>query len=72
MTYFHPSVPVIFLAISLVSRSCSGIQFDVNAYSKCIGEEIQSGVLVVGDYSVVDAPSETHRRVAAKVPPFMK
>ena len=72
MTYLHHSVPIIFLAISFASRSCSAIQFDVNAYSKCIGEEIQSGVLVVGDYSVVDAPSDTHKRVAAKVFTFMK
>jgi len=41
--------------LSVVPRASCGIRFDVSAYSKCIGEEIQEGTLVVGSYTVVSA-----------------
>lgn len=56
--------------LSLVPRASCGIRFDVSAYSKCIGEEIQEGTLVVGTYSVVSAThGDEHRKVSVKVIP---
>eukprot|EP00271_Cylindrocystis_brebissonii_P015129 TRINITY_DN37181_c0_g1_i1.p1 TRINITY_DN37181_c0_g1~~TRINITY_DN37181_c0_g1_i1.p1 ORF type:complete len:210 (-),score=34.39 TRINITY_DN37181_c0_g1_i1:198-827(-) len=48
--------------------TCSdALRFEVTAYSKCIGEEIQEGVLVLGDYSVVDGDQPPHERITVKV-----
>lgn len=56
------------LVLAFTSFSCEAVRFEVNAYSKCIGEEIQQGVLVVGDYSVINAPAEgTLNKIAVKV-----
>eukprot|EP00897_Mesotaenium_endlicherianum_P007412 jgi/Mesen1/669/ME000109S10882 len=53
------------LLLSVILPSCSAVRFEVNAYSKCIGEEIQEGVLVVGDYSIVG--EGTASKIAVKV-----
>eukprot|EP00271_Cylindrocystis_brebissonii_P006335 TRINITY_DN19070_c0_g1_i1.p1 TRINITY_DN19070_c0_g1~~TRINITY_DN19070_c0_g1_i1.p1 ORF type:complete len:211 (-),score=56.45 TRINITY_DN19070_c0_g1_i1:466-1098(-) len=62
-----------FLCLVLVlvwSTYCEAVRFEVTAYSKCLGEEIQAGVLVVGDYAVVGAAEQQEgalERITVKV-----
>lgn len=56
------AAPLLLLAIP-----CQAVRFEVTANSKCIGEEIGEGVLVVGDYSIVDGKTEKHQTIAVKV-----
>ncbi|CAI7898938.1 unnamed protein product [Closterium sp. NIES-53] len=60
------------IAIACCQRGCLAVKFEVTAYSKCLGEEIQEGTLVVGTYSIVKHDSHGNRldetgRVTAKV-----
>lgn len=64
------SVLVALAAGGLLSGVCSGVKFEVTAYSKCIGEEIQEGVLVVGSYHVVAGEHghhDEHKKISVKV-----
>lgn len=59
----------------LLSGVCGGVKFEVTAYSKCIGEEIQEGVLVVGSYHVVAGEHshghhDDHKKISVKVSPW--
>ncbi|CAI5479579.1 unnamed protein product [Closterium sp. Yama58-4] len=60
------------IAVACCQRGCLAVKFEVTAYSKCLGEEIQEGTLVVGTYSIVKHDSHGNRldetgRVTAKV-----
>eukprot|EP00475_Leptophrys_vorax_P023679 TRINITY_DN3245_c0_g2_i3.p1 TRINITY_DN3245_c0_g2~~TRINITY_DN3245_c0_g2_i3.p1 ORF type:complete len:220 (-),score=29.10 TRINITY_DN3245_c0_g2_i3:119-778(-) len=61
------------LLVALASqRLCLAVKFEVTAYSKCLGEEIQEGTLVVGTYQVSKSdghgkPIENPGRVTVKV-----
>jgi len=44
-----------------------GVQFEVSGHSKCLSEDIQLGVLVVGEYSVVEPSEDGNDKVSVKV-----
>eukprot|EP00245_Coleochaete_scutata_P005631 TRINITY_DN192_c0_g1_i1.p1 TRINITY_DN192_c0_g1~~TRINITY_DN192_c0_g1_i1.p1 ORF type:complete len:166 (-),score=36.87 TRINITY_DN192_c0_g1_i1:77-574(-) len=66
----HPrGWPAVLLSACLVLVPfCSALRFDLTGgTSKCVGEEIMSGVLAVGDYSVVANGAHVNERVSVKV-----
>lgn len=51
------ALALFLIALSLHHLRCQAVKFDVTAYSKCLGEEIQEGTLVVGTYNVAKTDS---------------
>jgi len=56
------------LLLSLVlPLSVLGIEFEVTTYSRCVGEDIEAGVLVAGNYKIVDPSEDGSDKVSVKV-----
>jgi hypothetical protein len=59
-------LPLLLLSLH-AWRFVDGVQFEVSSRTtKCVAEEIQSDVLVVGDYKIVSS-SEENLRITIKV-----
>jgi hypothetical protein len=55
---------LIMLLILALQPACEAIRFDIlGGSSKCLGEEIGKGVLVVGEYKVVTASAPAVEKV---------
>ncbi|GJP37113.1 hypothetical protein CLOM_g21554 [Closterium sp. NIES-68] len=57
-----------FLILAVGLSHVAAIRFEVTAYSKCLGEEVQEGTLVVASYLVVPSgESSDHTKITVKV-----
>ncbi len=57
-------VVLAILALAL-QPACEAIRFDIQGgSSKCLGEEIGKGVLVVGEYKVIEASAPAVEKVS--------
>lgn len=63
----HRLAGLCLAVVALLLVPCRAVRFEVTAYSKCVGEEIAEGVLVVGDYSIVGGKTDQHSTVSVKV-----
>ncbi|CAI7834716.1 unnamed protein product [Closterium sp. NIES-54] len=63
-----PRLVACLLILAVGFSHVAGIRFEVTAYSKCLGEEVQEGTLVVATYQVVpSSESSPLTKITAKV-----
>ncbi|CAI5512814.1 unnamed protein product [Closterium sp. Naga37s-1] len=63
-----PRLVACLLILAVGFSHVAGIRFEVTAYSKCLGEEVQEGTLVVATYQVVPSgESSPLTKITAKV-----